>query len=359
MKKILICVGTRPNFIKVTRFKKLASKYNLEIRLLHTGQHFDHQMSKVFFDELKLDKPDIYLDAKGNSQIEMMADIMVKFEKELINYRPDVVLVPGDVNSSTACALVASRNGISVGHIESGLRSFDREMPEEINRILIDDLSDYFFVTEQSGIDHLISEGKEKSKIHMVGNTMIDSLVNFNSSIEKSNILKEINCYEKYGLMTFHRPSNVDNKDTLIELLSTIEKCSKSLDMVLPLHPRTKKSLINHQLWERFKNIENLIYTDSLGYLDFMKLVTNAQIVITDSGGIQEETTFLQIPCITVRENTERPITITLGNNELIKLNAELISSRMIEKLKSNLKGEIPPLWDGHATERILDILSK
>ena len=359
MKKILICVGTRPNFIKVTRFKKLAHKYNLEIRLLHTGQHFDHQMSKVFFDELKLDKPDIYLDAKGNTQIEMMADIMLKFEKELINYPPDVVLVPGDVNSSTACALVASRNGISVGHIESGLRSFDREMPEEINRILIDNLSDYFFVTEQSGINHLSSEGKEKSKIHMVGNTMIDSLVNFNSSIEKSNILKEINCPEKYGLMTFHRPSNVDNKDTLIELLSTIEKCSKSLDMVLPLHPRTKKSLINHQLWERFQNIKNLIYTDSLGYLDFMKLVTNAQIVITDSGGIQEETTFLQIPCITVRENTERPITITLGNNELIKLNAELISSRMIEKLKSNFKGEIPPLWDGHATERILDILSK
>ena len=359
MKKILICVGTRPNFIKVTRFKKLASKYNLEIRLLHTGQHFDHQMSKVFFDELKLDKPDIYLDAKGNTQIEMMADIMLKFEKELINYHPDVVLVPGDVNSSTACALVASRNGISVGHIESGLRSFDREMPEEINRILIDDLSDYFFVTEQSGINHLSSEGKEKGKIHMVGNTMIDSLVNFNSSIEKSSILKEINCSEKYGLMTFHRPSNVDNKDTLIELLSTIEKCSQSLNMVLPLHPRTKKSLINHQLLERFKNIENLIYTDSLGYLDFMKLVTNAQIVITDSGGIQEETTFLQIPCITVRENTERPITITLGNNELIKLNAELISSRMIEKLKSNLKGEIPPLWDGHATERILDILSK
>ena len=359
MKKILICVGTRPNFIKVTRFKKLASKYNLEIRLLHTGQHFDHQMSKVFFDELKLDKPDIYLDAKGNTQIEMMADIMLKFEKELINYHPDVVLVPGDVNSSTACALVASRNGISVGHIESGLRSFDREMPEEINRILIDDLSDYFFVTEQSGINHLSSEGKEKSKIHMVGNTMIDSLVNFNSSIEKSNILKEINCPEKYGLMTFHRPSNVDNKDTLIELLSTIEKCSKSLNMVLPLHPRTKKSLIYHQLWDRFQNIKNLIYTDSLGYLDFMKLVTNAQIVITDSGGIQEETTFLQIPCITVRENTERPITITLGNNELIKLNAELISSRMIEKLKSNLKGEIPPLWDGHSTERILDILSK
>ena len=359
MKKILICVGTRPNFIKVTRFKKLASKYNLEIKLLHTGQHFDHQMSRVFFDELKLDKPDIYLGAKGQSQIEMMADIMVKFEKELTIYKPEIVLVPGDVNSSLACALVASRNGIKVGHIESGLRSFDRAMPEEINRILIDDLSDFFFVTEESGIDHLNNEGKEEKIIHLVGNTMIDSLVNFKDSIEKSNITDEIMCPEAYGLMTFHRPSNVDRKETLSELLITIEKCCSRLTMVLPIHPRTKKSLEKHNLWDKFKSIKNLIFTDSLGYLDFMKLVTNSKIVITDSGGIQEETTFLQIPCITVRENTERPITITLGNNELLQLNGELISKRMIEKLNNTEKGEIPPLWDGHATERILEILSK
>ncbi len=358
MKKILVCVGTRPNFIKVTRFKKLASKYNLEIKLLHTGQHFDNQMSKVFFDELKLDKPDIYLGAKGDSQIKMMADIMVKFEKELTNYNPDIVLVPGDVNSSLACALVASRNGVKVGHIESGLRSFDRRMPEEINRILIDDLSDFFFVTEQSGIDHLIKEGKEKNKIHLVGNTMIDSLVNFTASTKKSEILNEIKCPKEYGLMTFHRPSNVDDKETLRELLNTIEKCCTSLTMVIPLHPRTKKSLIKYTLWPKFKDINNLIYTDSLGYLDFMKLVTNSKIVITDSGGIQEETTFLQIPCITVRENTERPITIEMGNNELVQLNASLISKRMVEKLKSDQKGTIPPLWDGKSTERILETLS-
>ena len=359
MKKILICVGTRPNFIKVTRFKKLTSKYNLEMKLLHTGQHFDHQMSKVFFDDLKLEKPDIYLDAKGKSQIEMMADIMLKFEKELTNYNPDIVLVPGDVNSSLACALVASRNGIKVGHIESGLRSFDRKMPEEINRILIDDLSDLFFVTEQRGIDHLIIEGKEKNHIHMVGNTMIDSLVNFNDAIQKSNILTKIKCPEAYGLMTFHRPSNVDEKETLIELLNTIDKCCTCLTMVLPLHPRTKKSLEKYKLWDKFKSIKNLIYTDSLGYLDFMKLVSNSKIVITDSVGIQEETTFLQIPCITARENTERPITIEMGTNELVQLNASLISKRMIEKLKSDKKGTIPPLWDGKSTERILEILSK
>lgn len=357
MKKILICVGTRPNFIKVTRFKKLASNFNLEIKLLHTGQHFDHQMSKVFFDELKLEKPDIYLNAKGDTQIKMMADIMVKFEKELINHNPDIVLVPGDVNSSTACALVASRNGIKVGHIESGLRSFDRAMPEEINRILIDDLSDLFFVTEQSGMDHLLKEGKEKNKIHMVGNTMIDSLVEFKSAIDKSLILKDFKCPYIYGLMTFHRPSNVDRKESLTELVNTIEKCCINLPMVLPLHPRTQKSLIKHNLWDKFKSIKNLIFTESLGYLDFMKLVSNSKIVITDSGGIQEETTFLKVPCITVRENTERPITIEMGNNELIQLNGELISKRMAEKIKSNQKGTIPPLWDGKSTERILEIL--
>ena len=221
MKKILICVGTRPNFIKVTRFKNLASKYNLEIKLLHTGQHFDHLMSKVFFDELGLDKPDIYLNAQGNSQIEMMADIMIKFERELKSYVPDFVLVPGDVNSSLACAIVASRNNIKVGHIESGLRSFDRNMPEEINRILIDDLSDLFFVTEQSGIDHLLKENKTEDNIHFVGNTMIDSLVNFRKAIDSSKILSTLNASNEYGLMTFHRPSNVDYLDNLKELIKT------------------------------------------------------------------------------------------------------------------------------------------
>ena len=281
MKKILICVGTRPNFIKVTRFKSLALKYKLEVKLLHTGQHFDHLMSKVFFDELGLDKPDIYLNAPGNSQIEMMADIMTKFERELKSYIPDFVLVPGDVNSSLACALVASRNNIKVGHIESGLRSFDRKMPEEINRLLIDDLSDIFFVTEQSGLDHLIKEGKDANKIHLVGNTMIDSLVNFKGAIDKSNILTKIQCTKDYGLMTFHRPSNVDSKETLSELVKTIELCCTNFTMVVPLHPRTKKSLVKHNLWDKFKSTKNLILTASLGYLDFMKLVSNSKIVIT------------------------------------------------------------------------------
>ena len=333
MTKILICVGTRPNFIKVTQFKKLAPEFNVEIKILHTGQHFDHAMSQVFFDELKLDEPDIYLGTNGSTQVQMMADIMLKFEKELINYNPDIVLVPGDVNSSVACAFVASRNGFKLGHIESGLRSFDREMPEEINRILIDDLSDYFFVTEQSGLDHLLNEGKNKNKIHFVGNTMIDSLVSFDEKINESDILNKLKVNSEYGLMTFHRPSNVDNIDSLNELIKTIECCSTNIQLVFPVHPRTEKNLKQFKLWEDLCKIDNLIIAPSLGYLDFMKLTKNAKLVITDSGGIQEETTFLQIPCLTIRENTERPITISSGTNELIPLDHQII-----EKIISNFK---------------------
>ena len=359
MKKLLICVGTRPNFIKITQFKKLASSYNLEIKLLHTGQHFDHLMSNIFFKELNLDEPDIYLKAKGSTQIELMADIMLKFEQDLLRYNPDLVLVPGDVNSSLSCAIVASRNNIPIGHIESGLRSFDREMPEEINRILIDDISDYLFVTEKSGINNLINERKDEKKIHFVGNTMIDSLVSFKHSIDKSNILTKINCNSNYGLMTFHRPSNVDNKQTLEELIKTISLCCNKMDYVLPLHPRTKKSLIKHQLFEKLKIIKRLTITDSLGYLDFMKLVTNAKLVITDSGGIQEETTYLQIPCLTVRGNTERPITILNGTNELVTLESNEIATKADKALAKKTNSTIPPLWDGKATERILALISQ
>lgn len=357
MKKILICVGTRPNFIKVTQFKKLGPEFNLDISLLHTGQHFDHQMSQVFFDELKLDKPDIYLDAQGNTQIEMMADIMCKFEKELLNLNPDFVLVPGDVNSSLACAIVASRNGYKVGHIESGLRSFDRNMPEEINRILIDDLSDLFFITEQSGIDHLLNEGKDNDKLHFVGNTMIDSLVAFSDPIDASSILKTLNIKDSYGLLTFHRPSNVDNHESLTELVMTIEKISEELSFVFPIHPRTEKNLMKFGLMERVNSISNIVITESLGYLDFMKLVKNAKIVITDSGGIQEETTFLQIPCLTVRDNTERPITISEGTNKLLPLLSMEIHEEMKKAINENSNSSIPNKWDGNATKRILNIL--
>jgi UDP-N-acetylglucosamine 2-epimerase (non-hydrolysing) len=325
---------------------------------LHTGQHFDHNLRQIFFDELQLDQPDIYLDAQGNTQVELMADIMIKFEKELLKIKPDIVLVPGDVNSSVACALVASRNGFKIGHIESGLRSFDREMPEEINRILIDDLADFLLVTEQSGIDHLNHEGKDNKKIHLVGNTMIDSLVAFTPHIDQSKILDKLNLQQAYGVMTFHRPSNVDNLYMLEELIKSINACSKDLTIVFPVHPRTKNSLVKFGLWDKLNSIENLIIEPSLGYLDFMKLIKNAKVVITDSGGIQEETTFLQIPCLTVRENTERPVTIELGTNHLLSLNAQHIAKKLASILSSPHSSSIPPLWDGEATHRILSVLA-
>lgn len=356
--KILICVGTRPNFIKITQFKKVAARMpGMEILILHTGQHYDHNMSSVFFEELELDKPDIYLNATPGGQIELLADIMVKFEKELEQIKPDVVLVPGDVNSSLACALVASRKGYRVGHIESGLRSFDRWMPEEVNRILIDNLSDYFFVTEQSGIDNLIHEGKSEEQIHFVGNTMIDSLVSFTPHIDRSDVISRLALKDDFALTTFHRPSNVDAIETLSEVVSTIEHTSQSLQVVFPVHPRTRNSLQKNNLWEKLNSLKNVVLTDSLGYLDFIKLIKSARLVITDSGGIQEETTFLQVPCLTVRENTERPITITMGTNQLIELKASVIVEQVRQLLSEPQDTQVPPLWDGKSTERILKVL--
>lgn len=358
MKKITICVGTRPNFIKITQFDRFISEYpDLEMELVHTGQHFDQNMSEIFFDELKLRQPDVYLDAQGNSQIEMMTDIMVKFEDHLKASKPDLVLVPGDVNSSLACALVASRMGIPLGHIESGLRSFDRDMPEEINRILIDDLSDLYFVTEQSGLDHLKNEGKSDDKIHFVGNTMIDSLVAFTDQINASAIRDRLGVSGDYALLTFHRPSNVDQEETLTTLVNTISRVSDQIQLVFSVHPRTMKKLEAFGLKNKLEG-KNIIITESLGYLDFMHLVKNARFVLTDSGGIQEETTFLGVPCLTVRENTERPITLTEGTNKLLSLKEEIILSEVDRVLaENNTNTPQIPNWDGNATGRILDVI--
>ena len=361
MKKIAICVGTRPNFIKITQFEKhFSNRENVIVELVHTGQHFDENMSTIFFQELKLKRPDIYLNAKGHSQIELIADIMVKFQAYVDSNKPDIVLVPGDVNSSLACALVASRNNIPIGHIESGLRSFDRSMPEEINRILIDDLADLFFVTEKSGIDNLVNEGKEKNRIHFVGNTMIDTLIAFENEIDQSNILDELDLHGKYGLLTFHRPSNVDDRKQLTILVETLVDIAKKIKLVFTVHPRTLNNLKKYELFDLLETNESILIVGALGYLDFMKLVKNATFILTDSGGIQEESAFLNVPCLTVRENTERPVTITEGSNELINLN----KGKIIETIDLILKQETLlkkkntiTLWDGRSSERIVDIL--
>lgn len=360
MKRITICVGTRPNFIKITQFERCLMKYPMiQMQLVHTGQHYDQNMSDVFFDELEIKAPDVYLNAVGEDQINIIADIMVKFQAYLTEFNPDLVIVPGDVNSTLACALVANRNNIPVAHLESGLRSFDRSMPEEINRILVDDLSELFFVTESSGVKNLEAEGKHMNQVHFVGNTMIDALVANLPKIDERSILKQLGVDAPFGLLTFHRPSNVDNKESLAVLVETIQEVSNHIQLIFSVHPRTKLQLKTFDLYNQLEENGQICLVQSLGYLDFIHLVKHATFVLTDSGGIQEETTFLGVPCLTVRENTERPITITEGTNKLLHLDKQTILKDVDEVLKQDANKQPPSieLWDGHATERICDVI--
>lgn len=363
LKKLLIIVGTRPNFVKVTQFKKtIAEQFSssFELKILHTGQHYDQQMSQVFFQQFDL-LPDHFLEIKSKTALGQMAQIMLGLENILFDYQPDWVLVVGDVNSTFAAAFAAHKNNFKVAHVESGLRSLDRKMPEEINRILTDEITDLFFATEQSGIENLIAEGKDKSKIHFVGNTMIDTMVAFENKIQASNILEKIQLKEKdFALMTIHRPRNVDHIEGLEKLLGLIKMLTKSMKLVFPIHHRTKNNLIKNGLFEPLEQNSNLILTEPLDYFAFQKLIASCQFILTDSGGIQEEATFRKIPCLTLRPNTERPSTITIGSNKLLPFDNELIKKEIqnIQEKKSK-KGEIPPFWDGKATNRILEVLNK
>jgi len=361
MKKILICVGTRPNLIKITQFNSLLKKtQNIEYKLLHTGQHYDYNMNSVFFEQLGIKKPDIFLNINQGSQIDVVSQIMVGAEKFMLEYKPDLVIVPGDVNSTFACGFVARYLGIKLAHLESGLRSFDRTMPEENNRILVDSISDYYFVTEQSGIDNLKNENVDPEKIFFVGNTMIDTLVHSDNSINSSSILDLINAEEQnFILFTFHRPANVDNKNALEKLVKLIVETSKGKKVVFPIHPRTRNRINEFGLDGLLKK-DNIVLVDPLGYFEFMKLVKSCKAVVTDSGGIQEESTYLGIPCLTVRPNTERPVTISKGTNTLLPLKVDEILKYVDQILNNQYKkGSIPELWDGKATERIVDIISK
>jgi len=314
-------------------------------------------MSKVFFDELQMPKPDYYLGIGGGSHAEQTARIMLKFEKILLEEKPDIIIVPGDVNSTIAASLVASKLHIPIAHVESGLRSFDRKMPEEVNRVLTDHISDYLFVTEKSGITNLNKEGIDSNKVYFTGNVMIDSLVNFLPHINKSQIISELGIESgNYVLATFHRPSNVDNENSLISLIDAINKVSINRKVVFPIHPRTMNNLEKYRLSDKLN--KNIIVLEPIGYIDFLSLTKNAELVITDSGGIQEETTFLGVQCITVRENTERPSTSEIGTNHMIgtDFNKVVLSARGI--LSGNIKkGSIPELWDGKASERITEII--
>lgn len=356
-KKVLVCVGTRPNLIKITQLEKAFLNYpNIEYILLHTGQHYDTQMNDVFFNELGIKKPDIQFSLNASSQIDTICQIMLQFEKTCLSVKPDLVVVPGDVNSSFACAFVANRLDIPVAHIESGLRSFDVTMPEETNRILIDKLSSIHFVTEPSGEFNLLKEGYSSSTIKMVGNSMIDSLIAFKTNIDNSTILEKHKLAPlSYSLFTFHRPINVDNEKNLRKLLLLIKGISETTHVVFPIHPRTRKNISLFHIEEEIESIKNLTLIDPLGYLDFLKLIKNSAFVVTDSGGVQEETTFLKIPCLTIRPNTERPVTVTIGTNTLLNFDLDEISKQVSLINNGMYKlGETPNLWDGQTSERIV-----
>ncbi len=355
--KVLHVVGARPNFMKAAPvYRALACKGHEQI-LVHTGQHYDALMSDVFFQTLEIPHPDESLNVGSGSHAQQTAAIMSKFEPVVIARKPDTVLVYGDVNSTVAAALVCSKLGIRVGHVESGLRSFDRTMPEEINRLVTDQLADILFTPSVDGNQNLAREGIAEKKIFLVGNVMIDTLIQFLPKADEIYPkLKLVLSLDSYGLVTLHRPSNVDDESVFLPMLRVLDKLSTELPLIFPVHPRTR------QKWaaELDKCNPNLRAIEPLGYLEFLALQKNAKVVITDSGGIQEETTYLGTPCFTLRENTERPITITQGTNVLIGRNWELLKKVFHEALsgRHNHAGR-PPLWDGKASDRIAEILTR
>ena len=351
-------VGTRPNFMKIAPVIA-AMKVDGRLRpiLVHTGQHYDRKMSKVFFEDLGLPLPDINLSVGSGSHARQTGEVMVRFEEAVAESRPDAVVVVGDVNSTLAAALVAAKLHIPVAHVEAGLRSFDRDMPEEINRVLTDAISDYLFVTERAGVANLAAEGIAGEKVFFVGNVMIDSLLANRQRAAGSDILTRFGlCERAYVPLTLHRPSNVDNEKSLTSIMDTLSDLSDKMEVIFPVHPRTRKQLATFGMLEKARQFPRLIITDPLNYLDTICLVEKARFVITDSGGLQEETTYLRIPCLTVRPNTERPITISQGSNKLTSL--ETLKSDIDHILNGySRQCTIPDLWDGNAGKRIISEL--
>lgn len=350
---ILHVVGARPNFMKVAPvYRALASRNSVQQTLLHTGQHYDFNMSDVFFQQLGLPAPDINLQVGSGSHAQQTAEIISRFEPVIADRKPDMVLVYGDVNSTVAAALVCAKLLVPVGHVEAGLRSFDRTMPEEINRLVTDQISSMLFTPSSDGNENLAREGVAAEKVHLVGNVMIDTLVGMLPAADRIPARMP----SRYALVTLHRPSNVDDIPWLGQMLHELSDISVELPVVFPVHPRTCQRLQEAGLNGKRGTLQ---LVDPLPYLDFLALQRRATVVITDSGGIQEETTFLGVPCLTMRENTERPITAEIGTNILV---GRSISRARLEVQKilrgETKKGEIPPLWDGHAAERIADILT-
>lgn len=357
MYTIALVVGTRPNIIKITQFREEIEKHpTISLNIIHSNQHYSDSVSTDLFKQLNV-KVDSYLPKFEGDSTAHLGFIISELSIEISKIKPDLVIAVGDVNTTLAAAIVANKLGIKLAHLEAGLRSFDREMPEEINRILVDELADYFFVTEKSGMDNLLKDGKNPNSIFFVGNTMIDTLVKFRNHIQEKELPFTYSTSDKILAITLHRPSNVDNYDGLIQVLQLLSELSKSYKIVFPIHPRTLKQIVNLGLEDRFKEINNLQIIEPLDYLTFQKLVSVSYCVITDSGGVQEETTFLKIPCITLRKNTERPVTLTEGTNILMNFEIDKIKD-YLENLKFKKESSLPEKWDGNATQRIVSIIS-
>ena len=359
--KLACIVGARPNFVKMAALvEEIRRRPGLEYRLIHTGQHYSPEMSHSFFEELEIPPPDVNLEVGSGTPVAQTAEIMKRIEPVLAEAAPDVVVVVGDVNSTLAGALVASKLDLWLAHVEAGLRSFDRSMPEEINRVVTDAVSDLLFVSEPSGERNLLAEGVPQGKIFFAGNVMIDTLLRFRVKAERSDVLDRLRLEPGgYAVATLHRPSNVDQAGSLAGLMSALADISRSLPVVFPVHPRTAQAL-SAQSRDREGAVSGRILTiPPQGYLDFLHLMSRARLVLTDSGGIQEETTILQVPCLTLRENTERPVTIEQGTNRLVGTNPEKIVEAARVVLDSPPpSGRVPELWDGKASQRILDVLT-
>lgn len=360
---ILHVVGARPNFMKAAPvLRALGRRPGIRQTLVHTGQHYDANMSDVFFAELGLAEPDVNLGVGGGSHSRQTAEILTRFETVVQDYRPDWVLVYGDVNSTVAAALVCAKLLVPLAHVEAGLRSFDRTMPEEINRLVTDQLADLLFTPSADGDENLLREGVAMERIHRVGNVMIDTLVRLLPraamrwpALRSTLIDPDDSGRQHYGLVTLHRPSNVDDPATLQAILQALGEISRRLPLIFPVHPRTKQRLADLGL---VTSNTRLRLIEPLGYLDCLALQQHAALVLTDSGGIQEETTFLRVPCITLRENTERPITLSVGTNVLVGRDMDRLRSEVGRALdKGSARGQMPPYWDGQAAERIADIL--
>jgi UDP-N-acetylglucosamine 2-epimerase (non-hydrolysing) len=358
--KIVAVVGARPNLIKVAALlDALKKRPCVATVLVHTGQHYDERMSDYFFRDLGIPEPDYYLDVRSGTQAVQTAQVMIALEPLLVQLRPDLVLVVGDVNSTLAAALVAVKLHIRLAHVEAGLRSFDRTMPEEVNRVVTDALSDLLFTTEQSGEKNLRNEGVSADRIHFVGNVMIDTLLKHRERALSLDLRGTFGVQPgNYAVVTLHRPSNVDDGAVLARFIDMIGSVQEILPVLFPLHPRTRGRLAEFGLAERVAALERLHLLEPQGYLEFLGLLAQARIVLTDSGGIQEETTILGVPCLTLRENTERPITVEQGTNRLVGTNPRAILQAVREVLEAPQRdGGKPPLWDGRAAERIADVL--